>query len=322
MLQNNYYEILNISHDATKDEIEKAYQDLAIGFQEVKEAYEVLRDPEKRSQYDLTQRFKGPIPYTIRGNDGADMVLIPAGNFEMGSDDEDASDDEKPVHTVYLDAFYIDRYLVTNAQYKMFIDENPEWQKANISEKYHDSRYLKHWNGNDYPESVARHPVVHVSWYAAIAYAKWADKRLPTDAEWEKAARGGLIGKRYPCGDSIDSNQANYGGVVGDITSVGSYPPNGYGLYDMAGNVFEWCLDEYKQSFYAKSPRKNPVAGGSLQSILKNFLIVKKFDMTRRGDSWHVKSREAALRVANKDYWKPTGSASTMGFRCVRVVMP
>ena len=140
-----------------------------------------------------------------------------------------------PVHTVYVDAFYIDKYEVTNAQYKQFIDANPQWQKDRINRELHDGTYLALWSGNDYPAGRANYPVVYVSWYAAMAYAEWAAKRLPTEAEWEKAARGGLTGKKYPWGNDLDSSKANYNYNVRDMTLVGSYPPNGYGLHDMAG---------------------------------------------------------------------------------------
>ena len=169
---------------------------------------------------------KVPLPVPPEG-----MVLIPAGEFEMGSNDPEAGNDEQPVHTVSIDAFYMDKYEVTNAQYKKFVDANPQWGKDRIDEEFHVGYYLQDWNGNNYPAGTANHPVTHVSWYAAMAYAGWVGKRLPTEAEWEYAARGGLVGKKYPWGDVIDPGKANYGRNVGDTTSVGKYPPNGYGLF-------------------------------------------------------------------------------------------
>ena len=256
----------------------------------------------------------------IIGQDGAEMVLIPAGEFQMGSD---AEDNEKPVHTVYVDAFYIDKYEVTNAQFKTFVDANPQWQKDNIPSKYHDDgNYLLDWIGNSYPSGKSNHPVIDVSWYAAMAYAQWAGKRLPTEAEWEKAARGGLVDEKYPWGSGIDASKANYGKSIPlDIlttltTPVGNYAPNGYGLYDMAGNVAEWCLDEYDSGFYARSPRRNPVAGGW---IGKNFAAVQT--NTRRvvrGGGWLTPARY--LRVANRGGLTPTDTFEYFGFRCARAV--
>ena len=153
----------------------------------------------------------------------------------MGSND---NTDEKPIHTVYIDAFYIDKYEVTNAQYKAFVDANAQWRKDQIPTTYHNGTYLKHWNGNNYPNGKGDHPVTYVSWYGAMAYAKWVGKRLPTEAEWEKAARGGKSGLKYPWGNTISNTQANYGNHVGDTTVVGNYAANGFGLYDMAGERF------------------------------------------------------------------------------------
>ena len=248
------------------------------------------------------------------------MVLIPAGEFQMGSNDRDAYDDEKPVHTVYVDAFYMDQYEVTNAQYKKFVDANPQWQKDRIPEKYHDGNYLKDWNGNNYPIGKGNHPVVSVSWYGAMAYAKWAGKRLPTEAEWEKAARGGLASQKYPWGNSIDFSNANHGRNIGDTTPVGSYTSNGYGLYDMTGNVWEWCLDEHDDNFYQTSPRRNPIAGAdNIIDIVHNFL---NFDSWRviRGGSWIRFARD--VKVYDRDYTSPTFSHDDFGFRCVKDVKP
>ncbi len=244
----------------------------------------------------------------IVGNDGAEMVLIPAGEFQMGSNNGD--EDEKPVHTVYVDAFYMDVYEVTNAQFKAFVDVNPQWQKDQISTNYHDGDYLNPWSGNSYPVGKGNHPVTYVSWYAAMAYAEWAGKRLPTEAEWEKAARGGLQGQKYPWGNGIDAGQANYRQNLGGTTAVGSYGANGYGLYDMAGNVWEWCVDTYKADFYKVAPPRNPA------------YLTDQTNTSRvlRGGSWFNTARY--LRVADRGRGSPTGSYSYDGFRCARAVTP
>ena len=148
------------------------------------------------------------------------MVLIPEGEFQMGSNDGDADNDEQPVHKVHLDAFYIDVNEVTNGEFKDFVLANPAWQKDRINAKFRDGNYLLDWNGNNYPLGERDHPVRYVSWYAAMAYAVWVDKRLPTEAEWEKAARGGLERKQYPWGNGINFNRANYGKRLGETTPV------------------------------------------------------------------------------------------------------
>lgn len=244
------------------------------------------------------------------------MVLIPAGEFQLGSDTGEAN--EKPVHTVYIDAFHIDVYPVTNADYKKFVDANPEWCKDNISEKYHDGDYLALWGRNDYPKEKADHPVVYVSWYAAMAYAQWAGKRLPTEAEWEKAARGGLSGKKYPWGDTEDTTKASIQMWKSPprTTAVGTYPPNRYGLYDMTGNVWQWCLDGYAADFYANSPIQNPIGGGSqIEALIANFTNVET-PRVLRGGSWRDDPR--VVRVAVRDKAAPARTLSLAGFRCVR----
>ena len=244
------------------------------------------------------------------------MVLIPAGEFEMGSNDPEASNDEQPVHTVYVDAFYIDKYEVTNLEYQQFVLANPRWGKDRIDREFHDGNYLNHWNGNDYPDGKSDHPVVYVSWYAAMAYAGWAGKRLPTEAEWERAARGGLAGKKYPGGDVIDPGGANYGGNVGDTTAVGKYLPNGYGLYDMAGNVWEWCLDEYNADFYLNSPRENPIFGAnSVDEIINDFTNVTTYRVLR-GGSWGADPNYVRVAARVRDI--PAFTVSNDGFRCAR----
>ncbi len=245
------------------------------------------------------------------------MVLIPTGEFEMGSGDPKSNNDEQPVHIVYVDAFYMDKYEVTNLEYQQFVLANPRWGKDRIDKRFHGGGYLLDWNGNDYPDGKSDHPVTHVSWYAAMAYAGWVGKRLPTEAEWEYAARGGLAGKKYPGGDTIDPGRANYGRNVGDTTAVGKYLPNGYGLYDMAGNVWEWCLDEYNADFYFNSPRENPISGAnSVDEIIKDFTTVTT-SRVLRGGSWVY--GPGLVRVAVRGGSDPAVTRTNgYGFRCAR----
>ena len=272
-----------------------------------------------------------------------DMVLIPAGEFQMSIDYDSAKNRKKPVSTVNVDAFYMDKYPVTNAQYKMFLEANPHWRKLTrwnewnkakkrmissrfIYRKYHDGGYLKHWNETDFPIRKADHPVTHVSWYAAMAYSQWVGKRLPTEAEWEKAARGGLTGQKYPWGNLMDSNMVFCGKEVDETTSVGEYPANNYGLHDIVGNVWEWCLDEYQVIFYS-SPVRNPIAGANSKEDLN--LLIDDFrnvstDRVLRGGSLTTSSepnQTAARRVGSPSLTTLVSTYSTMfaaniGFRC------
>ena len=260
----------------------------------------------------------------------AGMVLIPAGEFEIGSNDAEAQNNEQPVRTVYIDAFYMDETEVTNVQYKEFLRENPQWQKGRINAKFADSNYLRLWSGNNYPNGKSNHPVVDVSWYAAIAYSEWADKRLPTEAEWEYAARGGLKGKKYPNGNTITARDVNFNSNVKGTTPVSKYPENGYKLYDMAGNVWEWCLDEYDAEFYFTFPRngvaRNPLSGAnSVEWLMNNWTDVKGFRglhdgsfRVRRGGSWY--NVATYVRVAYRDYHVPSSTNEGVGFRCARTV--
>ena len=191
----------------------------------------------------------------ITGKDGAEMAPIPAGEFQMGRDDGGYS--EIPAHTVYLDTFYIDQYEVTNAMYAGFLNEYGRTtdEEGNELLSLDNEFCLIEKAGNAYrPETgYEDHPIVMVSWYGAAAYAQFYGKRLPTEAEWEKAARGGLVDMLYPWAQMlypwkdeirmVYKEKANYDGNIGGTTPVGSYPPNNYGLYDMAGNVWEWCAD-------------------------------------------------------------------------------
>ncbi len=251
----------------------------------------------------------------------AGMVLIPEGTFEMGSTAENANINEQPVHTVYVDAFYMDKREVTVNAYQKFVQEtghrDPDWHRISIYSPAGD------------------HPIVFVSWHDAMAYAKWAGKRLPTEAEWEKAARGGLVGKTYPWGDFAPGGTCNFAdkhlehywwadkGVddgYGYTAPVGNYPANGYDLYDMAGNVWEWCLDEYDTGFYATSPSTNPVSGaGPVAGITNGFSSVQS-PRVLRGGSWQVNSQ--GLRNAVRFRLDPSSINSDVGFRCVQDLTP
>ena len=213
----------------------------------------------------------------------------------MGDHFNEGRNDELPVHTVYLDVFYIDRYEVTNALYKKFIEA---------------TGHRTHWFFGSNPSyNQPDQPVVGVSWDAAEAYARWTGKRLPTEAEWEKAARGGLVGKRYPWGNDISHNDANFEGTSGtDIwgniaAPVGKFPPNGYGLYDMAGNVWEWVADWYLGNYYSISPQNNSTGPdtGSRRVL--------------RGGAWH---HPDFLRCAGRSYNYPSYTYFNVGFRCAQ----
>ena len=263
-----------------------------------------------------------PLPSSTEG-----MVLIPAGEFQMGSNSGES--DEKPVHSVYVDAFYMDEYEVTNAEYAAFLNAKGKhteggttWLDIGDIEARieYDARI-------EYVAGVYRvkagyenHPVTYVSWYGAMAYSKWKGKRLPTEAEWEKAARGNLSGLTYPWGNSIDRNKANYNRHIGDTTAVGEYTANGYGLYDMAGNVWEWCLDEYNSGFYAVSPSQNPLSGAnSIDWILDNYTGVES-PRVLRGGSWGNLAQ--LVRVAFRHGVNPSNTYFDIGFRCARTVSP
>jgi formylglycine-generating enzyme required for sulfatase activity len=154
----------------------------------------------------------------------------------------------------------MDRYEVTNGRFSEFVAANPTWGPAPRSDTL--TGYLRHWSGGTYPEGMEAHPVAFVTWQAAQRFCRWAGGRLPTEAEWEFAARG-RGGNEFPWGDERPSpDRANYGASgLQRTTTVGHYPPNSIGLHDMAGNVWEWLLDEWQPS-YSSDPRVDPVAGG------------------------------------------------------------
>lgn len=237
------------------------------------------------------------LPRTIIGKDGKEMILIPAGEFVMGSD-EDA--DEKPLHNIYLDAYSISRYPVTNAEYKKFVDA----MKRRVPE---------HWKNGQIPRDKENHPVVNVSWNDAVAYAQWAGARLPTEAEWEKAASWDDAKKvkcRYPWGNEFDKDKCNTReSGIRDTTPVGQYSPQGdspYSVGDMAGDVLEWCVDRYDGNYYKNSPAQNPQGQFSGQARVL------------RGGSWFGDQSQA--RCADRFCDNPGFCDYFVGFRLAESV--
>jgi len=245
-----------------------------------------------------------------------EMVLVPAGSFLMGSDkkmDKNAYAPELPRRKVYLDGFEIDKYEVTTVQFLKFVlatDRPPlvDWQ----------------YEGGNFQESMAAHPVMHVSWDDADAYCKWAGKRLPTSAEWEKAARG-EDGRLYPWGNqSPGPSRANFGrtGLSGPVRDRPErlllYPPiisvnkyenavSPYGVYQMSGNVAEWTADWYDANYYKNAPDRNPK--GPERGTQKAF----------RGGGWIDSG--LSIRPAQRNGAEPNTKMNWLGFRCARSVM-
>ena len=180
-----------------------------------------------------------------------EMVFIEGGDFSRGSGD--GQRDELPVHCVTLPGFFLDIHPVTNEQFVRFLDFIGGEQDQHYNEliRLKDSRIQRRSGRLIIEPGYAKHPVVGVTWYGASSYASWIGKRLPSEAEWEVAASGGLLGLRYPTGEEIDKSKANF--FSSDTTAVMSYPSSILGLYDMAGNVYEWCQDWYSYDFYESS---------------------------------------------------------------------
>jgi len=239
------------------------------------------------------------------------MAHVPCGCYDMGDHFAEGYDDELPVHKVCISAFEIDVHEVTNSEYAECV------AGGGCTEPYDKSSYSRatHYGDPAYDDF----PVLHVDWFMADAYCTWATKRLPTEAEWEYAARGGLAGKRYPWGDTIDCDDACYGryesptpcrdhchdGMCDNDTHlVETYAPNGYGLYDMAGNVSEWTNDWYEMDYYSVSPPNDPP--GPLSGWLK---------AVRGGGTWA--DLASGLRAARRrQFWMPDQEGPTVGFRC------
>jgi len=252
-----------------------------------------------------------------RSTDEAKMIHVPDGEFLMGNEDANlkAVADEEPAHTVYLDAFWIDRTEVTNAQYARFLNALGEYRDAcgghdcletTVEDK--DSHILQQEGRYVVEGGFEDHPVTEVTWYGAQAYCEWAGVRLPTEAEWEKAARG-VDGRLYPWGNDVpDCDKAQYADCSGMTVPVGSKPAGAspYGVLDMAGNVWEWVADWYDAAYYDGSPTRNPQGANSGER--------KVF----RGGSWGYLSK--FIRTTDRARNRPSYAGFNVGFRCAAPV--
>jgi eukaryotic-like serine/threonine-protein kinase len=231
----------------------------------------------------------------ISPKDGMVMVFVPEGEFTMGSDNGDS--DEKPVHTVNLDSYWIDQTEVTNAMFKQCVDSISD-------KKCNPPKYTPYFNNPAY----ANHPVVYVSWNDANDYCAWAGRRLPTEAEWEKAARG-TDTRTYPWGEGIDCAHVNYSDCEQNTIAVGNYEigKSSYGAYDMAGNAWEWVSSLYKPYPYdAHDGREDLTASGA---------------RVLRGGSWD--DIEHVVRTAvRRRSGVPSVLFNLIGFRCARGTSP
>lgn len=262
-----------------------------------------------------------PIPTTLAADvapapaaiSAPNMVYVPKGEFLMGNDED--SNEEKPTHTVYLDAFWIDRTEVTYAQYAHFLNHlgGHEEQCAGydcVETKdvdrqshmlYQDGRYTVE-------DGYENYPMAEVSWYGAQAYCAWVDKRLPTEAEWEKAARG-TDGRRYPWGNSEpDCSKVNYRTCVRHTIDVGNYPAGAspYGALDMAGNVYEWTADWFDREYYQTPEASQPNPHGPESGVYK---------VARGGSSYDLDLY--LIRTTYRFGNDPKSFHRLVGFRCV-----
>jgi formylglycine-generating enzyme len=251
------------------------------------------------------------------------LARIPAGDFFMGA--ADAEEDERPVHRVYVSEFFIGRFAVTHDEYGRFvratghpppgIRDLPLIGRGDRESTFRELAAPYAWEDDQPPPGRGSHPVVLVRYDDALAYCRWLSDlmgrfvRLPTEAEWEKAARGGAEGLKYPWGNEIDSSHANF--LTDPATknergtrSTGTYPPNAYGLYDMSGNVWEWASDWYSAEYYGFGEVRDPrgPASGSLRTV--------------RGGSW-VNHDVSMLRCAYRHKVPPDTYAHSVGFRIV-----
>ncbi|MDA1193498.1 MAG: SUMF1/EgtB/PvdO family nonheme iron enzyme [Candidatus Poribacteria bacterium] len=243
------------------------------------------------------------------------FAWVPGGTFSMGSDT--GNPDERPIHQVALDGYWMGVTPVTNRQFAAFMRHQPTWSKrVSVPNRHQD--YLKDFIGDSPPSGQDAAPVIWVTWHAAAAFCEWAQMSLPTESQWECAAIGGE-GHRYATSNgTLMTRLANYGGKMMGVTAVRKYPPNPYGIYDLSGNVWEWCADLYDEAFYAKpaSSEPNPVSGNRLAFRNRDW-HEGDHDLPRviRGGSWQ--SLTADLRTSARARQQGSRPSGFCGFRCV-----
>lgn len=261
-------------------------------------------DPSAIFQVDTNVKFYQPEDKEVKDIEPimTDMVVVSGGVFKRGGND--GNRDEMPCHAITLGSFAIDIHPVTNEQFVRFLEA-----MGGEKDSYHhdiirmrDSRIKRSGGRLSIESGYSKHPVVGVTWYGAIAYAKWVGKRLPTEGEWEIAARGGIEDALFPTGDDIEKSQANF--FSSDTTAVMSYAPNSYGLFDMPGNVYEWCYDWYGYNYYEVSVQEPENPKGPLQGVYR----------VLRGGCW--KSLKEDLRCSRRHRNNPGTVNGTYGFRC------
>jgi formylglycine-generating enzyme required for sulfatase activity len=258
-----------------------------------------------------TEKTEPKKPATAKKNFKREMVFVEGGSFMMGSE---RNEDEMPVHKVTLDDFYIDKYEVTVKDFKAFVDatgHKTEIEKRGFGFVFNKKRKKKHkisWRNDSDGKKVNKYeyiqPVIFVDKSDAVAYCKWRGARLPTEAEWEYAAKGGKKSKGYLFSGSNDPYKVGWfsGNSNNTIQNVGALLPNELGIYDMSGNVFEYCSDGYDENFYNKSPELNPKGPPSQYKVV-------------RGGSWYHNSKIGTN--TNRSGWVVFSGYNT-GFRCLR----
>ena len=278
----------------------------------------------------------GIVSTQVLAKDGMVLILVPADEFIMGGEFDNPS--SFPVHTVYLDAFWIDQTEVTNEKFAKFVESTGYLTDAEKAGSSNDFRTANQtvvwerikgltWNHPDGENSsisgIQEHPVVHVSWNDASAYCSWAERRLPTEAEWEKAASWNHVsGEKYtyPWGNDFDQSLANFCDVnctydfatkylddgYAETSPVGNFRDGAspYGVFDMSGNVLEWVADWYAENYYEHSPSSNPLGPDSGQ------------ERVARGGAWAT--NHYYLTTARRDSGNPSFQHRALGFRCAR----